>query len=257
MSNLEVNLHSLLSNQTESMSGPVTKQECLTALLKVSNNKSPGSDGFSVNIYKFFGMILMICFYKAAKQFSYDAGVLTDTRREGIIILIPKRNKDPLLLSSYRLITLFNIDYKIIATVFNSRMKCYLDELIRPDQNSFIKGRHIGGNIRLLFDVIDLTAANEIPGSIYTADIFRAFDSLNWDFMFRVVLKYSFGSTIVKWLKTFYTMPVCKIASSNFLSEKFSIGRGVRQSDSLSPTLFILSTEWLANALRDSHLFNG
>ena len=29
--------------------------------------------------------------------------------------------------------------------------------------------------------------------------------------------------------KTLYTMHVCKIASSNFLSEKFSIGRDIRK----------------------------
>ena len=50
----EVNLNPLSSNQTESMSGPVTKQECLTALHKMSNNKSFGSDGFSVEFYKGF-----------------------------------------------------------------------------------------------------------------------------------------------------------------------------------------------------------
>ena len=50
----EVNLRPLSSNQTESMSGPVTKQECLTALLKMSNDKSPGLDGFSVEFYKCF-----------------------------------------------------------------------------------------------------------------------------------------------------------------------------------------------------------
>ena len=44
----EVNLRPLSSNQTESMSGPVTKQECLNALLQMSNNKSPGSDGFTM-----------------------------------------------------------------------------------------------------------------------------------------------------------------------------------------------------------------
>ena len=141
-------------------------------------------------------------------QFSYDAGVLTDTQREGIIILIPKRNKNPLLPSNYHPITLLDIDYKIIASVINSRMKCYLNELIRPGQNAFIKGRYIGDNIRLLFDVIDLTAANEIPGSIFTADICKAFDSLNWDFMLRVVEKYCFGSTVLKWIKTLYTMPM-------------------------------------------------
>ena len=52
-------------------------------------------------------------------------------------------------------------------------MKCYLIELIRPGHNAVIKDRHIEDNIRLLFDVIDLTAANEIPGSIFTGDAFK------------------------------------------------------------------------------------
>ena len=201
----KVNLLPLSSHQTESMSGPVTKQDFLTALLKMSNNKSPGSDGFNLEFYKVFWNDLNDLLLQSF-QFSYDAGVLTDTQREGIIILIRKCNKDPLLPSSYRPITLLNIDYRIIASVINSRMKCYLNELIRPGQNTFIKGRHIGDNIRLLFDVIDLTAAHEIPGTIFTADIFKGFDSLNKDFMFRVVLKYCFGSIIVKWLKTFCTI---------------------------------------------------
>ena len=69
-----------------------------------------------------------------------------------------------------------NTDYTIIATVINSRMKCYLNELICPGQNAVIKGRRIENNVRLLFDVIDLTAANEISGIIFTADVFKAFD---------------------------------------------------------------------------------
>ena len=57
--------------------------------------------------------------------------------------------------------------------IISSRPKC-----------AFIKGRRIGDNIRLHLDAIDLTATNEIPGSIFTVDIFNAFYLLNWDFIF-------------------------------------------------------------------------
>ena len=51
---LEVNLRLLSSNHTKSMYGPVIKQEFLTALLEMSNNKSPGSDGSNVEFYEIF-----------------------------------------------------------------------------------------------------------------------------------------------------------------------------------------------------------
>ena len=55
---------------------------------------------------------------------------------------------------------MLNVDYKIIASTINNRMKSRLNALIEPGQNGFIKGRHIGDNIRLLFDVIDFADLN-------------------------------------------------------------------------------------------------
>ena len=78
----KVNLRPLSSNQTECMSEPVTNQECLTALLKMSNNKFSGSDGFSVEFYKFFWNGLNDLLLQSY-QFSYDASVVL------IIVLIP------------------------------------------------------------------------------------------------------------------------------------------------------------------------
>ena len=132
----------------------------------MSNNKSPGLDDFGVEFYKFFSKDsndLLLGSY----QFLCDSGVFTDAQREEIIFLIPKRNKDPLLSLSYRPITLLNIDFKMIVTFIESRLKCYLNELIRPGQNAFIKGN--GDSIKLLFDVINL---NKIPRSIYSLQTF-------------------------------------------------------------------------------------
>ena len=73
--------------------------------------------------------------------------------------------------------------------------------------------------------------------------------------MFCLVPKYCFGSFVVQWLKTFYTMPF--MHNSNFLYKKFSIPRCIRQGDPLSPTFLILYVKCLANTLRDSALFSG
>ena len=72
-------------------------------------------------------------------------------------------------------------------------MKYHLNELIRLGQNAFIKGIHIKDNIQLLFDVIDLTAVNEIPRSVFTADIFKSFSFVSLGFHVSRCAKYCFG----------------------------------------------------------------
>ena len=76
--------------------------------------------------------------------------------------------------------------------------------------------------------MIDLNAANEIPGSFFAADIVeKSLIHLTGIICFAL-------AKILLWInyfamaKLFYTMPLCKIASSNFLSEKFSIAIGVK-----------------------------
>jgi hypothetical protein len=39
-----------------------------------------------------------------------------------------------------------------------------LPTLINNDQTGFIAGRYIGGNIRLLFDIMEYAEENDIPG---------------------------------------------------------------------------------------------
>ena len=66
-------------------------------------------------------------------------------------------------------------------------MKRFLKTLTHSDQSGFVKGRYIGDNVRLLFDIIDYTEFKQLPGAVLFVDFFKAFDSLKWKFLFKVL----------------------------------------------------------------------
>ena len=101
------------------------------------------------------------------------------TQCNGVITLLPKKDKEPHFIKKDRPITLLNTDYKIIAKVMANCLKSILHEIIHNnDQTGFMKGRNIGCNIRSIIDLIDDCDANDIPGSIVLLDIEKAFDSV-------------------------------------------------------------------------------
>ena len=88
-------------------------------------------------------------------------------------------------------------------------------------------------------------------------DIYKAFDSLEWDFLFKSLCCYGFDETLIDWIKICYSSPSCRVINNNWLSELFEVKRGVRQGDPLTPSLFVLAIECLATALRQNQSYNG
>lgn len=108
------------------------------------------------------------------------------------------------------------MDYKIVAKVIANRIKSVLDKLIDNSQTGFIKGRYIGENIRLLYDVIEYTENNNVPGLLFFADFEKAFDSLNHKFMQTVLDIFNFGPILKEWIKLFYNNPSSCVLYNGF-----------------------------------------
>ena len=103
----------------------------------MSNNRSPGSDGFSAEFFKVFWKKIGHFIVRSIND-GFNKGLLSVTQREGVITCIPKDSKPQI--KNYRPISLLNCIYKIASGVIALRIKNTLNKLIHADQTGFISG---------------------------------------------------------------------------------------------------------------------
>ena len=123
------------------------------ALDTFQNNKAPGEDGFTIEFYTFFFFDQLGHDLVASFNAAFDANELAISQRRGVINLIPKEDGSLLELSNWRPVTLLNVDCKIATKAIAKRIEPLLPNLVHTDQTGVIKGRYIGGNIRLIIDI--------------------------------------------------------------------------------------------------------
>ena len=179
------------------------------------------------------------------------------SQRRGVISLIPKDENNLTTLSNWRPITLLNVDYKILAKVIAKRIELVLPKLIHPDQTGFIKGRFIGQNIRLLNDLMAYTDDQKVPGILLFIDFEKAFDTIEWTFIQNVLKCFNFGPVIRKWVSVLYKDVESAVMNGGYSTNYFKVSRGVRQGCPLSPLLFVLGVEILAQTIRQSTSCRG
>lgn len=250
------NAPKLDNDQMLEIEGPITEQELLQALKKTPNNKAPGTDGFQAEFYKVFWHDIKK-YLLAAIEESYNLGQLTISQREGIISLLPKKDKDPLYLKNWRPLTLLNSDYKLIAKVIATRIKKFLPDLIHTDQTGFIAGRFIGENIVKTLDIMDFVQENDIPALLILVDFEKAFDFLDWNFIEKSLTFFNFGNSIKHWIKVLYKDISSYVINNGWTTDPIHPTRGVRQGCPLSPYLFVLCAEILALSIRNNNDIRG
>jgi len=253
---LNANLPKLDKPEQDKLENPLRSEECYNVLKECAKGKCPGSDGLSVEFYLHFWSLLG---EEMTQSFNYafQRGQMNITQKQGIIKVIPKKKKDKSYLENWRPLTLLNVDYKIATKTMAHRIATVLPKLINEDQTGYVKGRYIGQNIRLIQDIMKVTESENIPGIALFIDFKKAFDTLDWNFVFKTLEAFNFGPEIQQWIKTFYTNCSSCVMNNGYASEFFKIERGVRQGCPLSGALFVLCAEILANAIRQDKTING
>ena len=254
---LNVNNFSRLTvEDRDSCDGYVSVNECHIALNRMKNGKSPGCDGLTVEFYKTFWPVLGEIITEVF-NYSVNKGELSESQKRGVITLLQKKGKDPLLIKNWRPVSLTNVDYKILTKSLAIRIEKVLPKLINENQSGFVKGRLITENIRLIDDIIETLKRRRETGLILLLDFEKAFDSVEWIYMHKILEKFNFGESFRKWVEICYTNISSTVINNGFTSGWFEIKRGVRQGCPLSTSLFILCIELLAHLIRNNDNIKG
>jgi len=87
----------------------------------------------------------------------------------------------------------------------SKRIESSMPKLANLDQTGFIKGHYIEDNICLIIDIMKFTKKHNIPGMLVFLDFRKAFDSLEWPSIMRTLNIFNFGTSIQRWVSTFYS----------------------------------------------------
>ena len=242
--------------QKQELDKNLTIEDIAIATKELPNNKAPGSDGFPVDFYKFFWNKIKNIVYDSI-AYAMSTGEMSIEQKRGVISLIPKKDKDIRELKNWRPLTLLNTDYKICAKAVATKLQSVLPDIISHDQNGCMKGRSTFGNIRSNIDIISHVNENNMHGILSYIDFQKAFDTVNWNFMHKVLEKMNFGQYFRRCIKLFYNNIESCIINNGTASSFFKPTRGIRQGCPISANIFIIIVEILAYAIRTNKRISG
>lgn len=120
-------------------------------------------------------------------------------------------------------ISLLNVDYKSASRAVAGCLLRVLHVIVAKDQMCGIPGRYTGENAAFLRDVVDYATLSNVPVAIVSLDQEKAFDHVDWGFMYATLSKMGFGSSFIRWVRLFYTGVQSCVKVNGYLSAFFSL----------------------------------
>ena len=106
-------------------------------------------------------------------------------------------------------------------------------------------------------DIFDYCDSTDTDGLLLLLDFEKAFDSVEWNFLFKTLEKFNFGPNFISWIKILYTNPIFRIKNNGWISKTCKMNRGIRQGCPISAMLYLFVAEILALKIRENDNIPG
>ena len=216
---------------------PPSESEVKDSIKNLKMGKAHGACGIPPELLRYGGpaVVKWLCTMFQKVWFSKQ---LPKIWLEGTILPLWKSKGSRADCSTYRGITLLSIPAKVFARVLLVRIRNHLLSKQRPEQSGFTPGRSTMDRILALRLLAERRREYRQPLFVAYVDLKAAFDSLDRESLWKILLVLGTPVGIVDLLRALYTNTPSRVQVNGKLSEPFSIVSGVRQGCILAPTLF-------------------
>ena len=171
---------------------------------------------------------------------------------KGIINPIPKPDakdaRDPL---NYRGISLLSVPYKIYADILNQRLMKWLEQnnILVDEQNGFRQKRSCLEHIYSLYTMVNNRKLSRQSTYVGFVDFRKAFDTIQRKFLWYKLMKIGINGRILDAIQSLYVNVQSTVKVNDLFSPWFPVSNGVKQGCKISPTLFSVYINDLAQEI--------
>ena len=232
-----------------------TLQEITEVVQRMKRNSASGLDNMSLQIMKSLGKHYWSFLVRIFNSV-FNGDPVPESWRISKVTLIPKPEVDNDNLANRRPLTISTISYRIFMSIFKDRLADHMQtsRCIGSWQCGFRQDYRIDDHIFVMTQIIEISRKLNIGCYAAFLDIKKAYDSVDRDLLYRLLLEDGVDSGWVDLLKEIYSDCRIRIRVGKAESLTYQVVKGLRQGCPASPILFLYYIERVARCVFSSGL---